>query len=79
MFYPMYFDPTYVLVLIGVIISAIASYRVNSAYSKYSRVANHAGITGAMAAERILRAYENLVLRPILRMKSDLFYQSYLP
>ena len=51
----MYFDPTYVLVLIGVIISAIASYRVNSAYSKYSRVANHAGITGAMAAERILR------------------------
>lgn len=55
MFYPMYFDPTYTLVLIGVVISAIASYRVNSTYSKYSRVANHAGITGAMAAERILR------------------------
>ena len=56
MFYPMYyFDPTYFLVLIGVVISAIASYRVNSVFSKYSRVANHAGITGAMAAERILR------------------------
>lgn len=54
-YYPMYFDPTYVLVLIGVIICMIASARVNAAYARYDRVANHAGITGAMAAEQILK------------------------
>ena len=55
MFYPMYFDPTYLLVLIGVVICMIASARVNAAYARYDRVRNHAGITGAMAAEQILR------------------------
>ena len=55
MYYPMYIDPTYVLVLIGVILSMAASAKVNSTYAKYSRVGNHAGITGAMAAQQILR------------------------
>ena len=55
MYYPMYIDPTYVLVLIGVILSMAASAKVNSTYAKYSRVGNHAGITGAMAAKQILR------------------------
>lgn len=54
-YYPMYFDPTYVLVLIGVIICMLASAKVNSTYARYDRVMNHAGITGAMAAEQILR------------------------
>lgn len=54
MYYPMYFDPTYMLVLIGVVLCMLASSRVNSTYAKYARVGNHAGITGAMAAERIL-------------------------
>lgn len=55
MYYPMYFDPTYILVLIGVVICLFASAKVNSTYAKYDRVRNHAGITGAMAAEQILR------------------------
>ena len=55
MYYPMYFDPTYFLVLIGVVLCMLASARVNSTYAKYDRVRNHAGITGAMAAEQILR------------------------
>ena len=55
MYYPMYIDPTYVLVLIGVSLSMAASAKVNSTYAKYSRVGNHAGITGAMAAQQILR------------------------
>lgn len=55
MYYPMYFDPTYFLVIIGVIICMIASSRVNSTYAKYDQVRNHAGLTGAMAAEQILR------------------------
>lgn len=55
MFYPMYyFDPTYMLVLVGVVLCMLASARVNSTYAKYARVGNHAGMTGAMAAERIL-------------------------
>ena len=55
MFYPMmYFDPTYILVLVGVVISLIASARVNTTFSKYSRVRNLRGITGAEAAERVL-------------------------
>ena len=54
MYYPMYYDPTYILVLIGVVICMAASARVNSTYSRYSRTRNHAGITGAMAAQQIL-------------------------
>ena len=37
--YPMYFDPTIILVLIGVMLSLWAQGRVNSTYSKYARVA----------------------------------------
>lgn len=54
MYYPFYYDSTYILVLIGVALSVLASSKVKSTYARYSRVANHAGITGAMAAERIL-------------------------
>lgn len=55
MYYPMYYDPTYVLILIGMMLSIVASARVKSTYAKYNRVRNHAGITGRMAAEQILR------------------------
>lgn len=50
-----YFDPTYVLVLIGVVISLIASAKVKSTYEKYARVQSLSGMTGAQAAEQILR------------------------
>lgn len=49
-----WYDSTYYLILIGVIISALASARVRSTYSKYSRVRSMSGMTGAEAAERIL-------------------------
>lgn len=54
MFY-YYFDPTYMLVVIGVVICMIASARVNSVFSTYSRMRSHSGMTGKKAAERILR------------------------
>lgn len=54
MFY-YYFDPTYMLVVIGVVICMIASARVNSVFSTYSRMRSHSGMTGKEAAERILR------------------------
>ena len=51
-----YLDPTYILVLIGVVLSLIASARVKSTFAKYSRFASRSNMTGAQAAETILRA-----------------------
>ena len=52
--YGYYFDPTYILVIIGAILAIWASARVNSTYSRYSRVRSMTGMTGAEAARRIL-------------------------
>lgn len=52
--YGFYYDPTYFLVLIGVIVTVLASARVNGTYAKYARVRSMTGMTGAQAAERIL-------------------------
>ena len=49
-----YYDPTYILVLIGAVLSILASSRVNSTYAKYARVRARGGMTGAEAAQRIL-------------------------
>lgn len=49
-----FYDPTYILVLIGAIISMFASMNVNSTFKKYSRMGNHSHITAEQAAERIL-------------------------
>lgn len=50
-----YFDPTYILVLIGALLCIFASSRVNSTYSKYAKIRSKRGITGAEAAQRILQ------------------------
>jgi hypothetical protein len=50
----LYYDGTYLLVLIGFAISAIASARVQTTYRKYSKVRSMSGMTGREAAERIL-------------------------
>lgn len=49
-------DPTYILVLIGALLSMWASARVNSTFQKYSRVCSMTGMTGAEAARRILNS-----------------------
>lgn len=49
-----YYDPTYILVLIGVILSLVASARVKSTFNKYSQMRNSRGMTGAQAAEQVL-------------------------
>lgn len=54
--YGYYFDPTYILVLIGALISLIASARVKSTYSKYSRMRSRTNMTGAQAAQRVLNS-----------------------
>lgn len=52
--YGYYFDPTYFLLIIGMILSMAASARVKSTFSIYSRVRSASGLTGADAARRIL-------------------------
>lgn len=52
--YGYFWDPTYFLVIIGIIICVIASARVHTTYNRYARVRSSAGMTGAQAAERVL-------------------------
>ena len=54
MFYYFY-DWTYILVLIGVLICLAASARVRQVFAKYSRVQSRMRMTGKEAAEEILR------------------------
>lgn len=54
MYYPMFFDPTYILVIIGVLLSLGASAKVKSTFARYSQVRSMSGMTGAQTAERIL-------------------------
>lgn len=49
-----FWDPTYILVLIGVVISGLASANVNSTFHSYSRVMNRGGLTAQQAAMMIL-------------------------
>lgn len=50
-----FYDTTYILVIIGAVLCLLASARVKSVYRKYAQVASTCGMTGAQAAERILR------------------------
>ena len=52
MFY--YWDPTYVLVLVGLVVCLIAQAKVSSAYARWSQVSSRTGLTGAQVARRIL-------------------------
>ena len=49
-----YYDATYFLVILGMLICLIASARVKSVMKRYSTGRNMAGLTGAEAARRIL-------------------------
>ncbi|MBQ2594141.1 MAG: zinc metallopeptidase [Candidatus Riflebacteria bacterium] len=50
----MAFDSTYILVIIGAIISMIASWNVQRTFKNYSNVANSQGFTSQDIAQRIL-------------------------
>lgn len=55
-YYPYYFDPTYVLVIPALILALFAQAKVQSAFNKYLRVKSRAGVTGAQVASGILSA-----------------------
>lgn len=48
------FDPTYLLVLAGAILSLWASAKVNSTFERYAREMSRSGLSGAEAARMIL-------------------------
>lgn len=54
-YYGFYFDPTYLLVLIGVVLCMIASARVKTTYKKYEKVGSRSGYTADQVAYMILR------------------------
>ena len=54
-YYGFYFDPTYILVLIGVVVCFIASAQVKTTYKKYERVISKSGYTADQVAYMILR------------------------
>ncbi len=51
-----FFDHTYILIIIAYVITLWAQIKVKSTYSKYSRVSNRAGLSGADAAYAVLRS-----------------------
>ncbi len=53
--FAMFYDPTYILIILGIVITLFAQVRLKSTFSKYSNVKNIKGITGYQAAEQILR------------------------
>ncbi len=54
--YGMFYDPTYILIIIGIVITLGAQFKLKSTFSKYSSVRSMRGITGKEAAEQILRS-----------------------
>ena len=52
----MFFDPTYFLFLgPAILLSLWASFKTRSAFNKYSKVATMGGMTGAQAAQLLLK------------------------
>ncbi len=55
-YYGYYLDPTYLLVILGYILCALASSNVKHTFKKYGQVMNRSGLTGADVAQRILQS-----------------------
>lgn len=65
--YYSWWDPTYILVVIGAVICLIASARVKNTFQKYQRYRSASNMSGAEAAERILHTagIYDVKVRPI--------------
>lgn len=68
-----YYDPTLIFVIIGALLSLVASARVNSTYNKYSKVRSMSGMTGAEAAKRLLisQGIYDVQVRPVSGQLTD--------
>ena len=66
-------DITYIFVIIGMLITLIASWRMKATFAKYERVASQSRLTGREVAERILRAngIYDVSVRPVSGRLTD--------
>ena len=71
MFFSYFYDPTYVLVIIGLALSLFASFGVKSTFAKYSKVFSGSGLTGSTAARKVLDMHGLYHIR-IERIAGDL-------
>ncbi|HCA40680.1 MAG TPA: zinc metallopeptidase [Aminobacterium sp.] len=69
--FPLFFDPTFVLLVPAVILAFWAQMKVRSAYSQYSRVLSRRGVTGAEAARALLDRF-GMTGVPIQRVAGNL-------
>jgi len=67
----MIWDPTYILIIIGVVLSVLASAKVKGTFAKYNRVRSACGLTGADVAQRILH-YAGITDVRIARVSGNL-------
>ena len=51
---PMFFDPTFIILIPAVIFSLYAQMKVKMTFERYSRVSSRSGFTGAQIAEKLL-------------------------
>ncbi len=51
----MFFDPTMLIIIPGVILASIAQIKISTAYSQYSRISNSKGLRGSDVAINLLR------------------------
>lgn len=71
MLFPMFYDPTYILVIIGLVLSGIASTYVNSTFQKYNQVHSKLGYNASEITRYILD-YADLRDVPIERVRGNL-------
>ena len=56
MYYGYYYDPTYILIIIGALISGLAALNVKATYRKYDKIRSARNITSNQVAEQILHS-----------------------
>ena len=73
--YGLYFDKTYFLVLIGLVISMLAQANINSKFNKYKKIKSKRGITGSQAAQTVLdyNNYRDISIKRVRGSLSDYF------
>ena len=67
------FDWTYLLLVIGMLLSLLASAKLKSTFARYKRVRSASGLTGEEAARRILYSagITDVQVRPIAGSLTD--------
>lgn len=71
----MFYDKTYILVMLGLVITMLAQANIQKAFNKYKKVKSKKGITGYEAAKYILdtNSYNDISIKKIGGSLSDYF------